>query len=168
MSEEEIDFGPPRVIRRKREPVRGRQEEPKKQPKKLELSEIMEKIRKDNETRLMNIERPLPPIGPDQPHDSAYVHSALKEKHTLGVLPTLNTDDKGNTTTYITVALLILSVFSAWGVAYEAQVSATPHVNGSCPAPAVIEKGGCFTVETSTGANGATVTTLVPAGHLNG
>lgn len=100
------------------------------------------------------------------PHDSAYVYSQLKDRHTLKVFPTLDTNEKDNKAAILLVVFVAISVFSAWGVAYEVQYSFTPHVQGICDAPAVIENGGCFTVQTATGANGNTVTTLVPAGHL--
>ena len=132
--------------------------------KKLTLTEMLKKsipAQAESKTALTS---PLP--EKDYPHDSAYVHSSLKEKHTLGVLPTLNAEDKGNGAAIIIIVLLSLCFVSAWGVAYEAQLSFTPHVQGQCPAPAVIEKGGCFTVETATNANGNTVTTLIPAGTL--
>ena len=137
---------------------------PVKKPSPLEV--MMEQLRKQNESKTAAVS--VKPPEKDQPHDSAYTHSALKEKHTLGVLPTLNTDDKGKSTAIIMAALLIMSFFSAWGVAYEVQLAVTTHTPGICPAPAVIEKGGCFTVETATNANGATVTTLIPAGTLGG
>lgn len=103
-----------------------------------------------------------------QPHDSAEVYSQIKGRHTLRVFPTLNSTPKGKGGTVIIAILVLLSVVSAWGVAYEVQYQLTPHVPGTCAAPAVIENGGCFTVQTSTGANGATVTTLIPAGQLKG
>ena len=130
------------------------------------LEVMMEQLRKQNESKTATVS--VKPPEKDQPHDSAYTHSALKEKHTLGVLPTLNTDDKGKSTAIIMAVLLIFSFLSAWGVAYEVQLAVTTHTPGICPAPAVIEKGGCFTVETATNANGNTVTTLIPAGTLGG
>jgi hypothetical protein len=178
MSEQEESFDHvPTVIHSKRERDSQPIKKPKRnklsddiekiEPKKKELGLLMAQIRKANKSKTaLTSEKSLPPLGPDQPHDSAYVHSALKEKHTLGVLPTLNTDEKGNAAAYILIGLLALTFLAGWGVAYEAQIAITPHASGVCAAPAVIEKGGCFTVQSSTNANGATVTTLVPAGHL--
>lgn len=114
-------------------------------------------------------EQPVQPVLPlmvKQPHDSSYVYSALQEKHTLAVLPTLNPKDKGIGRTVIIAGLLILTFFSGWGVAYEAQIAVTSHVPGICAPPAVIEKGGCYTIETSTDASGKTITSLVPSGTL--
>lgn len=116
----------------------------------------------------IEIDIPQPPAPPNGPHDSAYTHSQLKGRHTLVVFPTLGEIKKSNMQAVIISLLVLLSVLSAWGLAYEAQVAITPHVPGTCAPPAVIENGGCFNVITSTGSNGATITTLVPAGVLGG
>jgi len=165
--QEEMDFPPPRVkgSRFRKKPKDSQPivqvEETKEKPTLTEMLNKAVPVQAESKTALTP-----PPPEKDYPHDSAYVHSSLKEKHTLGVLPTLNAEDKGNGATIIIIVLLSLCFVSAWGVAYEAQLSFTPHVQGQCPAPAVIEKGGCFTVETATNANGNTVTTLIPAGTL--
>jgi hypothetical protein len=122
-----------------------------------------------------DIEPPVPPEQPvqqmvqeRQPHDSAYVYSALKFKHTKKVIPTLDTtENKGKGKALILAMLVGLSVFGGWGVAYEVQVLITPHVAGTCAAPAVIQSGGCFIAQTSTDAQGNSHTVLIPAGHLN-
>lgn len=100
------------------------------------------------------------------PHDSAETYSQIVGKHTKNVFPGLDAEKKGKTGTILLVMFVGLSVFGAWGIAYGVQYAITPHVQGTCAPPAVIQSGGCYNVETSTGANGNTITTLVPAGHL--
>jgi hypothetical protein len=101
-----------------------------------------------------------------EPHDSSFTYSQIKGRHTKEVFPTLDSKEPDNKGTYVLVALVALSVFSAWGLAYGVQYALTPHVQGICDPPAVIENGGCFTTQVSQGSNGNTITTLVPAGHL--
>lgn len=104
--------------------------------------------------------------GEDSPHDSAYVHSALIDKHTLKVFPTLSNQEKSNAQMIIIGLLLVVSIFSGCGIAYVVVTALTPHVPGTCAPPAVIENGGCFIAQSSTDSNGATHTTLIPAGVL--
>jgi hypothetical protein len=107
---------------------------------------------------------------PDQPHDSAYVYSQLKGKHTMVVFPTLSTKEKGIGQTVIIAVFILLVVGAAWGTAYELQLNVLnrpQQLTGTCAAPAVIENGGCFISQTSTDAQGNSHTTLIPAGTLN-
>ena len=103
----------------------------------------------------------------NNPHDSAEVYSQLKNRHTKLVFPTLEEKDKSKGKTIIIVGIVAMSLFGAWGVAYGIQYALTPHVQGTCAPPAVIQSSGCFNVITSTGANGNQITTLVPAGTLH-
>jgi hypothetical protein len=112
------------------------------------------------------IPEPLVVSTENTPHDSAEAYSQIIGKHTEAVFPLLDTKEKGKSGALVLALLVGISIFAGWGVAYEVQYQLTPHVPGICVPPAVIENGGCFNVETSTGANGATVTTLVPAGQL--
>jgi hypothetical protein len=107
-----------------------------------------------------------PVVIENTPHDSAEVYSQVFGKHTEAILPLLDTKENGKSGALILALLIGVSVFAAWGVAYEVQYQITPHIQGVCPSPAVIENGGCFDVVSSTNANGGSVTTLVPAGHI--
>jgi len=104
------------------------------------------------------------------PHDSAYVYSQLKNKHTEAVFPTLHPKEKaGIGRTLAIAALMLLVVMGAWGVGYELQYNLlTPPtvLHGICPAPAVIQSSGCFLSTVTTNTQGQVSTVLVPAGHM--
>lgn len=110
---------------------------------------------------------PTPAPVQNGPHDSAETYSQIYKRHTKLVFPSLTPKEEGKKGAIILALFVGLSVFAGWGIAYGVEYALTPHVQGTCAPPAVIQNGGCYNVETATGANGNTITTLVPAGHLD-
>jgi hypothetical protein len=105
----------------------------------------------------------------EQPHDSAYVYSQIKGRHTLAVFPSLQPKERSRGQWVILALLIFMVVASAWGTAYELQLNVINRpatYTGVCPSPATVINGACYLSQTSTNSNGQTVVTEVPTGTI--